>query len=199
MRRRPGRPSDHSRDAEILRLALDALAEADYDHLTLDAVATRVGRAKTTLYRRWPSKEALVLAAVQAVGRPPEADQLPDAGSLRQDLLAVVDSPWLGGPVRRLAVFGGLASAARVSPAVADAVRATVSLPYVQLYRDLLERAVRRGEVSSEHLHQLPVLAQVVPALSSQQLEGGAILGRAYFVDVVDHVVLPALGVGPVG
>jgi AcrR family transcriptional regulator len=61
-------------------ITLDALAESDDDHVTLDAVALRAGRAKTTLYRRWPTKVDLVLAAIQAAGRPPEADDLPDTG-----------------------------------------------------------------------------------------------------------------------
>ena len=110
--RRRGRPYDRSRDADVLAATLDALVAHGYEHVTLDAVALAAGLAKTTLYRRWPTKADLFLAAVAAVGRPPEADALPDEGSLRADLLAVVDSPWLGGPDRRLAVFAGLTAAA---------------------------------------------------------------------------------------
>ena len=79
---RTGRPVDHSRDAEILAHTLDALAERDYDRVTLDVVAQRSGRAKTTLYRRWPTKEDLVLAALRSAGPPPESERLPDELSL---------------------------------------------------------------------------------------------------------------------
>lgn len=190
-----GRPFDHSRDAQILALTLDALAEQDYEHVTLDAVALRAGRAKTTLYRRWPTKVDLVLAAIHAAGRPPEADALPDEGSLRADLLAVIDSPWLGGPDRRLAVFAGLTSAARSSERLADALRVTITEPYVELYRALLQRAIDRGEVSSAMSRKVPLLAEVIPAMSSHRLGAAREpVGRAFFASVVDEIVLPALG-----
>lgn len=191
---RVGRPYDYSRDAQILTITLDALAEHDYDHVTLDAVALRAGRAKTTLYRRWPTKVDLVLAAIRAAGRPPEAEHLPDEGSLRADLLAVIDSPWLGGPGRRLAIFTGLTSAARSSARLADAVRVTVTEPYVEVYQALLQRAVDRGQVAADMSQRVPLLAQVIPAMSSYRL-GAAHqpVGRAFFVSVVDEIVLPAL------
>lgn len=194
-RARPGRPYDRSRDAQILAVTLDALAEREYEHVTIDAVAQRAGRAKTTLYRRWPTKVDLVLAAVQAAGRPPEADALPDEGTLRADLLAVVDSPWLGGPERRLAIFTGLTSAARSSDRIADAVRTTVTEPYVEVYRALLQRAVDRGEVAAHLAARVPLLAQVIPAMSGHRLGAtGEPAGRDFFVSVVDGIVLPALG-----
>src|ERR1700710_24876 len=115
----PGRPYDRSSDALILATTLDLLTERVYERVTLDEVAARTGRAKTTLYRRWASTDELVLAASRSMGRPPEAGRLPDEGSLRSDLLAVIDSSWLGGPDRRLAIFAGLSSAARSSERLA--------------------------------------------------------------------------------
>ena len=193
--RRVGRPYDHSRDAQILAVTLDALGEQGYEHVTLDAVARQVGRAKTTLYRRWPTKVDLVLAAIHAVGRPPEAAELPDEGSLRADLLAVIDSPWLGGPHRRLVIFSGLASAARSSPRLADAVRAEVTEPYVEVYQALLRRAVDRGEVPSMTNERISLLAQVIPAMSNHRLgAAGQPTDRAFFAAVVDDLLLPAVG-----
>ena len=193
--RRTGRPYDNSRDADILASTLDLLAERDYERLTLDEVAARTGKAKTTLYRRWAAKEDLVLAAVRSAGRPPEAQALPDTGSLRGDLLAVIDSAWLGGTDRRQAIFAGLASATRSSARLADAIRTDVTEPYVGVYRRLLDRAVDRGEVESRFAPAVPVLAEVIPAMSSHRLnaDGGA-TGRAFFVSVIDDVVLAAVG-----
>lgn len=189
-----GRPYDHSRDHEILVITLDALAENDYEHMTLDAIALRAKRAKTTLYRRWPSKVDLVVAAVQAVGRPPEADALPDEGSLRDDLLAVIDSPWLGGPERRASIFAGLMGAARSSAQLADTVRTTVTEPYAQLYLSLLCRALEQGRVAPAMRPKLPLLAQVIPAMSDHRLGvTRQVAGRAFYVAVVDDVLLPAL------
>ncbi|WP_134738489.1 TetR/AcrR family transcriptional regulator [Nocardioides sp. 503] len=193
---RTGRPYDHSRDGLMLASTLDLVAERGYERLTVDEVAARTGKAKTTLYRRWPTKEALVLAAIRDAGRPPEADALPDTGSLRADLLAVVDSPWLGGLDRRMAVFAGLASAIRSSERLAAVVRSEVTEPYVEVYRRLLHRAVDRGEVGTDRSASIPVLAEVIPAMSTHRLgAGGGSVGRAFFVSVVDDVVLAALRV----
>ena len=193
--RRTGRPYDNSRDADILASTLDLLAERDYERLTLDEVAARTGKAKTTLYRRWAAKEDLVLAAVRSAGRPPEAQALPDTGSLRGDLLAVIDSAWLGGTDRRQAIFAGLASATRSSARLADAIRADVTEPYVGVYRRLLDRAVDRGEVEARFAPAVPVLAEVIPAMSSHRLDAdGEAAGRAFFVSVIDDVVLAAVG-----
>ena len=191
---RTGRPTDRSSDALILASTLDLLAERDYDRVTVDDVAARTGKAKTTLYRRWPTKEELVVAAIRAAGRPPEADRLPDRGSLRSDLLAVVDSPWLGGPDRRMTIFAGLASASRGSALLAAAVRAEVTEPYVDVYRRLLHRAVERGEITAGRSARIAVLAEVIPAMSTHRLasDGGPV-DRAFFVAVVDDVVLAAL------
>ena len=195
-RPRTGRPYDHSSDALILASTLDLLAERDYERLTLDEVAARTGKAKTTLYRRWATKEDLVRAALRAAGRPPEAEQLPDLGSLRLDLLAVVDSTWLGGPDRRSSIFAGLAPATRTSERLAAVVRSEVTEPYVEVYRRLLQRAVDRGEVAAHLAPRLALLAEVVPAMSSHRLGAGpAPVTRDFYVGVVDDVVLPALGV----
>ncbi|MFT2689861.1 TetR/AcrR family transcriptional regulator [Clavibacter zhangzhiyongii] len=148
-RPRVGRPVDRSSDAAILSAALDLVAERDYERMTLDEVAARTGKAKTTIYRRWATKEDLVLAAIRAAGGPPEAAALPDTGSLRGDLVAVVDSAWLGGPDRRTALFAGLAPAMRGSERLAAAIRAEVTEPYVAVYGRLLARAIERGEVGA--------------------------------------------------
>lgn len=189
-----GRPYDRSSDALILATALDLIADRPYDRVTLDDVARLTGKAKTTLYRRWATKDDLVVAAVLAVGRPPESVRLPDRGSLRDDLLAVVDSPWLGGPERRLVILAGLASAARSSERVGDVVRSEITEPYVDVYRRLLDRAIERGEVPPEIEARVPVLAQVVPAMSTHRLGAGDTpADRAFFVAVIDDVLLAAL------
>lgn len=191
---RTGRPVDRSKDATILTAALDALAGNDYDQVTVDAIAASAGTAKTTIYRRWPTKIDLVLAAIAAAGRPPEADLLPDRGSLRADLLAIIDSPWLGGPEHRLAIFAGLASAARTSTDLADTVRTQITEPYVETYRALLQRAADRGLLPERALARIALVAEVVPALTSRAIAGSTPTGRDYAVSIVDDVVLPALG-----
>ncbi|MGV0039094.1 TetR/AcrR family transcriptional regulator [Mycobacterium colombiense] len=75
------------REAEILAVTLALLQEHGYDQLTVDAVANAARASKATVYRRWPSKAELVLAAfiegVRQVAVPP------NTGTLRGDLLSL--------------------------------------------------------------------------------------------------------------
>ena len=85
--RAPG-ASQLARTAAILRAALEELAEVGYTALSIDVVASRVGIAKTTIYRRYPTKQALVQAAIiQLVDE--SFAEVPDRGSLRGDLIAM--------------------------------------------------------------------------------------------------------------
>ena len=83
--RRPGRPRNASYDKTILEAALEILVEKGYTGFTIDGVAARTGVGRPTIYRRWPSKAALAIAALDA-GVPVTAT--PDTGCLREDLLA---------------------------------------------------------------------------------------------------------------
>src|SRR6201991_2148874 len=78
------------RECELLAVTLELLQEHDYDRLTLDAVATTARASKATLYRRWPTKAELVLAAFVEGTRQVAVD--PDTGTLRGDLLALGDA-----------------------------------------------------------------------------------------------------------
>ena len=83
--RRPGRPRDPGYDKTILDATLEILFDKGYAGLTIDGVAARTGVGRPTIYRRWSSKPALVIAALtQSVGLSPT----PDTGALRDDLLA---------------------------------------------------------------------------------------------------------------
>jgi AcrR family transcriptional regulator len=80
---RPGGRSARVR-AAVQAATLDELAAAGYADLTIEAVAERAGVNRTTIYRRWPNKRSLVLAALLDYA----ADQLsiPDTADLRRDL-----------------------------------------------------------------------------------------------------------------
>lgn len=62
---RGGRPRDPRVDARIVEAVITELAAAPYSRMRMDDVAARAGVAKTTLYRRYPSKLALVRAALE--------------------------------------------------------------------------------------------------------------------------------------
>ncbi len=75
------------REAELLAITLELLQEHGYDRLSVEAVATRAKASKATMYRRWPSKADLVLAAFIEGTR--NSAVPPHTGSLRGDLLEI--------------------------------------------------------------------------------------------------------------
>ena len=89
-RRAPGRPRSARADEAIIEAVLDLMAEGTtVEALSIEAVASRAGVGKATIYRRWPNKEALVVDAIGALKGPP-----PDVTgeSLRDDLLTLLRS-----------------------------------------------------------------------------------------------------------
>ncbi|MGV0811552.1 TetR/AcrR family transcriptional regulator [Mycolicibacterium boenickei] len=106
----PGRPRDPAKDAAVLTAARELLVEAGYQGTTVLAVARRAGVGAPTIYRRWPTKEALVEDA--AFGHA-EAIPIPaPTGDLRADLRGWVAMflDWLANPVTRAALPGLLAA-----------------------------------------------------------------------------------------
>ena len=141
---RRGRPRNEACTGEILEAALHLVAEVGIAGLTMDAVARRAGVGKATIYRRWTSKEALMLDAWMSCVRKPVA---PDTGTLQGDLEALlggIDSPLSDRELQR--VFPQMIAAAKVNPDVADAYRAFVEQRRAPM-RAVLLRGVERGEI----------------------------------------------------
>src|ERR1035441_4551127 len=82
-----GRPPDPNREAAILQAALEGLAEHGYDRLTMDEIAALAHAGKGALYRRWPSKAAIVVDAVIAwrLARAPAGFQPAERGGACRD------------------------------------------------------------------------------------------------------------------
>lgn len=85
---KPGRPRSERAQAAVLLAVVDLLDEVGYQHLTVEAVAARAGVGRTTVYRWWPTKPALVIEALAATT--PRAE-IGLTGDSRRDLRAVVD------------------------------------------------------------------------------------------------------------
>lgn len=86
-RRPPGRPLDEQVSAEILDAAVALLTEEGFAGVSVDTVAANAGVSKASIYRRWSTKEALLLEAASCLSGGPV--DLPDTGTLRSDLLAL--------------------------------------------------------------------------------------------------------------
>jgi len=189
--RAPGRPLNPAIDEQVLHATQDLLIEEGYERLTMDAVARRCGASKATIYRRWPGKTALVVAAAAALFQAP---QVPDSGDLREDLLAC-GRAYLQRDARRARVLAGVITASRYDAGLREASQKALGAPYVGLFERVLTRAVERGLVAQNL--DVDTLARVFPAMAYEQV---AAQGRLVTEDdvrrVIDGVLLPALG-GP--
>jgi AcrR family transcriptional regulator len=140
---RPGGRSARVR-AVVLSATLEELAERGYEGLSFEAVATRAGVNKTTVYRRWPDRPALVLEAM--LERSSATVQPPDTGSLRNDLLALAGAiaTNLSSP-QVLAILRTLVAASH-EPAIAAAARLYWRTRF-DLVAQVVNRGIERGEL----------------------------------------------------
>lgn len=191
---RPGRKRDDSRDGAILDAAVEVLAECGYDGMTIDMVAARAKAGKATVYRRWPSKAHLVIDAVACMKRAhSRLEDLPDTGTLRGDLVAMIRPPTLEEADRKIQVMGGLVSMLARDPELADAVNEAITEPRARANRALIERAIGRGEVAPDV--DVDTIAHIAPSMTAfRSLVQRKPIDRDYLVGLIDAVVLPALG-----
>ena len=192
-----GRKRDLTRDPEILEATLDVLAETGYEGMTIDMVAARAKAGKATVYRRWSSKSDLVIDAVACMKGPRlSEDELPDTGTLRGDLVALIKPHAIEDGQRKLAVMAGLVSMLSSHPELADAATAAIVEPRARINRILFERAAARGEISADA--DLALIAQISSAMATHRtLLQRKQVDRAYLISLIDGVILPALGARP--
>ncbi|GHF05735.1 TetR/AcrR family transcriptional regulator [Pseudolysinimonas yzui] len=188
---RRGRKRDPERDAVILDAALAELAESGYAGMTTDAVAARAGVGKAAMYRRWPSKAELALDAVARLdGATIDPDALPDTGSLRGDLRAILALQDDVDDERRLRVMVGLASMLADDERLAAAITA----PWIDANRTILRRAVARGEIAPTT--DVETMAGIIPTLVTYRVCFQRLpIPPSYVGMLVETVLLPALGV----
>ncbi|HTK15571.1 MAG TPA: TetR/AcrR family transcriptional regulator [Acidimicrobiia bacterium] len=147
--RRPGRPRDARHDQTILEATLLILRERGYGGLTIDGVAARAGVGRPTVYRRWASKAALVVAALVDSSR--LALPVLDTGSLRDDLIAVQrhQVELMNSPDNRRVTAGLIADLA-ADPQLAERYVTQYLVPRRAAVWQVLQRGVDRGELDPE-------------------------------------------------
>ncbi|MEP6479888.1 MAG: TetR/AcrR family transcriptional regulator [Rhodoglobus sp.] len=190
-----GRKRDHTRDPEILDAALDVLAETGYDGMTIDMVAARAKAGKATLYRRWPSKNELVIDAVACMkSNGIDYDNLPDTGTLRGDLIAMVKPPSIRDADRKMKVMAAIVSMLAGNPELAETAHQALIQPRAAVNRIFFQRAIDRGEIAADV--DLTMLCLIGPAMAAYRtLMLRKPVDREYLVAIIDKVVLPAAGV----
>ena len=186
-RRRRGRALEEA----LLDTAWAELTDRGYDDMTIDAVAVRAGTSRAVLYRRWPNKQELVLAAVaHEAGK--DVVVAPDTGSLRGDVIALLQQ---ANKVRvRLAtqLFTQLGGFYRQSGTSLADLSAFVQGGRDAILEEAIQRAIDRGEIQpeqvTERIARLPVdlfryeILMTMRPLSEEAIE-----------EIVDGIFLPLI------
>ncbi|MFB4306785.1 TetR/AcrR family transcriptional regulator [Actinomadura sp. GTD37] len=190
--RRPAEGQTRRRGAvleeAILDAAVEELTESGFSGLTMDRVAERARTNKNAIYRRWPNRLALGIAAYRRLAT---TVQPPDTGGLRDDVLEQLrranrhwSSP-LGSVLRDLLAAAGGASEllAQLPDQSADAVAAS--------WLTILGRAVARGEAAPEALHPRVATVAIVLLRNEFVMRGVPTAPDEVLVEIVDEVYLP--------
>jgi AcrR family transcriptional regulator len=152
--RRRGRPPSAEAQRKILEATRQLLAESGVGGLTIEGVAERTGCAKTTIYRRYRSKEDLALAVI--VDMIEQMALTADLGDTRAELLAFVKrSAKILGTTLMGKVMQGLVSDLAADPALAEAFRERVVERRVAEVRRIVERGIERGQLRPDTDYEL--------------------------------------------
>jgi AcrR family transcriptional regulator len=143
--KRPGRPRSERADQAIIEAALEAFAERGVEGVRCEDVAARAGVAKATLYRRWPGKEELLIAALAALRSPLPP---PRGASVREDLTTMLDVMARDSDDPRYArQFALLHGEGERYPRLIARYKQTVVEPRREMIRSVLRRGVQTGEL----------------------------------------------------
>jgi AcrR family transcriptional regulator len=178
-----------AREAELLAVTLRLLQEHGYDRLTVDAVATMARASKATIYRRWPTKAELVLAAFIEGTR--QVSVMPETGTLRGDLLQLAET------IRaHVSAHAGTIRAVLVETSRSAELNAMLQQQFLDqrkaLMKDVLAQAVARGEIEASAITE--DLWDVLPGyLIYRTVLTSRSPSRRTVRDLVDNVILPGL------
>lgn len=175
----------------ILRAAADELVESGYSALTMDKVARRAGTNKNAIYRRWPGRAALGVAAYHLLVD--ERMRAPDTGSLRGDVLALLRRTNRDLASPRGGILRGLLAAAADDPELLTLLRARAVAGGTDPWSAVLRRAVDRGEAAAGVLHPRVATVAITLLRNEYVTRGLGSVADDVVVEIVDEVYLPLL------
>lgn len=191
----PTPPAQRRRGRALEEALLDAawaeLTERGYDNLTIDSIAARAGTSRAVLYRRWPGKQELVLAALQyEVSK--DIVVTPDTGSLRDDVIGILQQANKVRVGLATQLFTRLGGFYRQTGASLADLSAFVQGGRDAVLEQAIQRAVDRGEIDpqrvTDRIARLPVdLFRHEILMTLRPLADGAI------EEIVDTIFLPLL------
>ena len=173
-----------SRD-RVLATAFELLGESGVGGFTVDEVVRRSGVAKTTIYRHWPTREALVLDAASRISAEQE---VPDTGSLEGDLRALLaDTGHRLSTARWSSVVPSIVDVAERDPEFAE-VHGRIQRGHAVAVRAVLQRAVDTGELPASADHSAMVSALIGPLYYRRWFSREPI-DEAFIAKIVGNVV----------
>jgi AcrR family transcriptional regulator len=183
-----GRPRNPILEQAILNATVDVILRRGLTGATVGEVARQAGTGKAALYRRWPSKTALVVAAVRAL----QAEvTVPDTGTLRGDLLAWVQH-YTSGDERAPLLLASVLSEASRDAELREAARTAIGNPPMAALRTLIDRWIKHGEVNPAA--PIDVLIGIIPSYVFRLVvTRGQQLDQTTATTLIDHALLPAL------
>jgi AcrR family transcriptional regulator len=180
-----GRPRTADADRAILAACLDRLERVGYGLLTIDDVAAAAGVAKATVYRRWPSKVALVQAAAAPFYR--QSLEMPNTGSLRGDLLIMLETTRTLFTGRSGRILKILIQVSAEHTELSEMLQADIYRRR-KLYHQVLSRSIARNETRPDLDHEL-VTELLIGPFWSRSLVAPAPMPPELVVQIVDTVL----------
>jgi AcrR family transcriptional regulator len=185
---RGGRPRDPSRDGVIREAILKLLGEVGYGSLTMDAVAAEAGVGKATIYRRWRTKQDLVVDTIavmnQVLATPADTGSL--EGDVRQVVHTTVDA--LNGPIGD--AIRALLPTIQHEPALLRAFHEGPMAAWYSTYDAMWSLAQERGELAADA--DTAFLNELSSALLAQRwLLTGQPITHEFADQMLDRIVLP--------
>ena len=178
-----------ARESELLAVTLQLLQERGYDGLTVDEVAATARASKATMYRRWPTKAELVLAAVMEGVN--QLDKAPDTGDLRTDLIEIGEMIARQARAHAPTMRAVLVETTR-NPALNQVMRHQILARRKKLVRHVLVQAVERGEINPEAIND--DLWDLLPGyLVFRAVIADRPATRSTVTALVDEVMMPSL------
>jgi len=184
--RRPGRPRSEAAEQAIIEATLDVFAEQGFEGVCVELVAARAGVGKATIYRRWPNKEELLLAAFGSLKSPyPE----PSGVSVRDDLLAIVEVMCADkADPRKARRYALMLGEGEKYPRLMARYKAEVVEPRREMVRSIIRRGIETGELRPDTDVEISMLT-LTGAIMAQEKSASGTLDAEFAARLVDSLL----------
>ena len=181
-----GRPRNARADDAIIDATLGLLCEEGFDRLSMDAVAQRAGVGKATIYRRWPSKEALV---IDAVARRTTPFPVEAGGCIRERLVALLTAMLAASKTGVGRLLPCMVGASVSNPTLAAHYREQIIGPRRARVAEMVHAAMAAGELRADVDVELVIDQLVGPLLYRIMFVGALQIEPDWCARLVDNVL----------